>query len=216
MPQAHSEIEPRSFSEIVDLVVKELGNPDARGQVVSIIGRSFDWFRSVDPFFSRSGRTQLAANAREIADAIASLESKLEAATAPLRDFLFTPLLARATAKEPHLLLEARAKYGETALELLRRMRLDCVKILVDEAKENGRQRLRPGPEFNRAQRHCATLAYDLMSSFSKKRITGSIEGSFHRIAFLLFEALSGRAEIDLKRHCDFVRKRRRLVGSAA
>ncbi len=219
MPQVVSNtiLEPRNFSEIVDLVVDDLDNPDVRAEVVRAVEDSFAFFHRYDASFARAGKADMADDAKEIADSIAALEAKLTTASALLRDFLFTPLRARGMEIMPDELLAVKTTYREALLEPLRRMRLDCEKVLADEANEEEQQPLRPGPEMDRAQRHCAILAYDLMATFSGKPITGSAEGPYHCIASLLFEALTARAEVDLKRHCDFVRKTRpHLVRRAA
>jgi len=200
-------LEPRNLPEIIDLIVDELGNPDARPEVAQAIERSFDFFRRCDPWFARAGKAALADDAKGIADSIAALESKLAAASPLLDDFLFTPPGARSTVTEGNVLLAAKTTYKEAVLEPLRRMRLDCERILAIEARELLEQPLRSGPEIDRGQRHCATMAYDLMGVFSSRSITGSAEGHYHSIASLLFEALTGRAEVDLKRHCNFVIK---------
>ena len=208
-PQTTSDttLQPRNLPEIIDLIVDELGNPDARPEVAQAIERSFDFFRRCDSWFARAGKAALVDDAKGIADSIAAFESKLAAASPLLDDFLFTPPWARSTVTEGNVLLAAKTTCREAALELLRRMRRDCERIRTVEARELLEQPLRPGPEIDRGQRHCATLAYDLMGVFSSRSITGSAEGHYHSIASLLFEALTDRAEVDLKRHCDFVMK---------
>jgi hypothetical protein len=196
------------------LIVDELGNPDARPEVAQAIERSFDFFRRCDPWFARAGKAVLANDTKGIADSIAAFESKLAAASPLLDDFLFTPLWARRTVIQGDVLLAVRTTYREAALEPLRQMRLDCERIRADEAREQVEQPLRPGPEIDRAQRHCAILAYDLMGVHSERSITGSAEGHHCRIASLLFEALTGRIEADLKRHCTSVMKERRHLVS--
>ena len=99
IPQTTSDatLERRSLPEIIDLIVDELDNPDAHAGVALGIERSFGLFRRYDQWFARAGKAALADNAREIADSIAALESKLAAAVPLLDDFLFTPLWARGT-----------------------------------------------------------------------------------------------------------------------
>ena len=82
----------QNLPEIIDLIVDELGNPDARAEVAQVIERSFGFFRRYDTWFARAGKAALADNAKEIAGCIAALQSTLAAASAPLYDFLFTPL----------------------------------------------------------------------------------------------------------------------------
>ncbi len=215
IPQTTSDatLEPRSLPEIIDLIVDELDNPDARPEVALAIERSFDFFRRYDPWFTRRAKAALADNAQEIVDSIAALESKLAAALPLLDDFLFTPPRARSKAIPAADLLALQTTCREAALEPLRQMRRDCERILADEARERELQPRRHGPEVDRGQRYCAILAYDLMGVYSERPISGFAEGPFCRIAPLLFEALTGRIDADLKRHCTSVMKeRRRLV----
>jgi hypothetical protein len=86
----------RNLPDIIDLIVGELGNPDARAEAAQAIERSFGFFRRHDKWFARAGKAALADDAKEIARSIAALESTLAAASAPLHDFLFMPLRGRA------------------------------------------------------------------------------------------------------------------------
>ncbi len=201
-------LEPRSLPEIIDQIVDELGNPGARPEVAQAIERSFDFFRRYGPLFARAAKAALAANAKGITDSIAAFEAKLAAASPLLDDFLFTPPWARGKVISADVLLAMKTACRDAVLEPLRQMRQDCERILADEAREG-----RPGPEIDRAQRHCAILAYDLMGVHSKRPITGYADGHYCCTASLLFEALTGQAEVDFKRHCNFVMKDRpRLV----
>ena len=202
-------LQPRNPLQIVDLIVDELGNPDARAEVARVVEDSFVFFNRYNVSFARAGKATLAQNAKEITDSIAALESKLAAAPVLLQDFLFTPPWARGGVTAPDVLLSVRTAYRHAALEPLRQIRLDCERLLADEAREKEQQPLRRGPEIDRAQRHCATVAYDLMAKFSGRPITSSAEGPYYCIASLLFEALADQVEVDLKRHCDFVRRTR-------
>ncbi len=86
-------------------------------------------------------------------------------------------------------------------LQPWRLARLRYERILADAAAE----RLPSGPEFDRAQRHSALLAYMLMRRFSARPITRSVTGPFYSMASLLYEALVGRPDVDLHRHCNWV-----------
>jgi hypothetical protein len=202
---------PQNLPEIVDRILEELGNPNTPNihrDVSRAIKRAFGFFGRWDRWFARAGKATLADKAKEIAEHIAVLETKLRALPAPLRDFLFTPTWARG-AIMPDRIRSVRKTYMVEMLEPLRRMRLDCETFLTDAKKEMQQQPVHAGPEIDRVQRHCAELAHDLMQAFSKRRITGSVDGPYHCIASLLFEALSGRSDVNLKRHCDFVRNAR-------
>lgn len=65
----------------------------------------------------------------------------------------------------------------------------------------------------DRAKAVCAEGAYDLIVKFSKRRPSGTVDGRFRTIAGLLFQALSGQQNVDLKRACDSqIRRRRRQL----
>jgi len=200
-PERPSEarLEARNLSEIIDLIVDEIGNPDVREQVFRGINDSFKFFHCWDRWFARQGKADLLDKAKEIGNLIAALESKLEVLPAPLYNYLFTPPWARGSVM-PSSVLAIRTTFRGEALGPLRQMRLDCERFLADEKKAE--QHRTHGPEVNRAQRFCANLAYGLMTTFSAKRITNYGEGPYVRVASLLFEALAGRIEADLKRHC--------------
>lgn len=56
----------------------------------------------------------------------------------------------------------------------------------------------------------CAESAYKLIIKFSETSPSSTEDGPFRTIAGLLFEAITGEQEADLKRACDDVMRRRR------
>jgi hypothetical protein len=52
-------------------------------------------------------------------------------------------------------------------------------------------------PNYGNAQVDCAWVAYDLMWKFSKRKITGTEDGTFRTIASLLYKAVFGRPTDD-------------------
>jgi hypothetical protein len=198
------------INAVLDRIIGELGNSDARAEVDQSIERSFQILRLYDELSGRAGRQNLLTDARRIADAITILEDRLHAVIATLNTLenqLRTPeaLLVSygfhpgptVPAEELHALFEATYP----PLQSWRVARLRYERFLAEAAEE----RSRPGPEFDRGQRSCAHLAYLLMRKFSTRPITGYIDGPFNCITSLLYEALTGRPDVDLHRHCNWV-----------
>ena len=195
---------------VLERIMDELGNPGTRAEVARAIECSFQNFHLYDELTGREGRQNLITGARQIAAAITTLEDQLHAVITTLN-----ALENQLWTAEPWLV-----SYGFHPGGALRREELDGFinatypplqpwwvarrryeKFLADAAVE----RLPPGPEFDRAQRHCALLAYLLMRRFSARPITRSVTGPFYNIASLLYEALLGRVHVDLHRHCNWV-----------
>jgi hypothetical protein len=195
---------------VLDRVMDELGNPGARAEVAESIERSFEIFHFYDELSGRVGRQNLITSARQIAAAITTLEDRLHAviaALSALENQLRTaqPLLVsygfHPGPTVPREELDALIDATYPPLQPWRVARLRYERFLADAAVE----RFPPGPEFDRAQRHCALSAYRLMRRFSERPITKSVTGPFYNIAGLLYEALVGRPDVDLHRHCSWV-----------
>jgi hypothetical protein len=191
---------PRTRAESIDAIMEQLGRnePAIRVEVAAAIEDSFQFFHHHDGLFNREGQDAMVASARRIIAAVAGLQAQLEAAPELLRNFLFTAPLARID--PPQDLLAARDQHRQSIVASLQGVRLDCERLVAQT-------KARPGPEGDRAQLHCARLAQLLMKRFSARKISGSEKGPFRLIAGLLYEALTGREEVDLKRHCDAVMK---------
>jgi hypothetical protein len=195
---------------VLDRVMDELGNPGARAEVSESIERSFESFHLYDELSGRVGRQNLTISAHQLAAAITSLEYQLHAVIAALNalenqlrtaePFLVSYGFHR-TSTAPREELDALIDATYLPLQPWRLARLKYEKFLADAAAE----RLPSGPEFDRAQRHCALLAYLLMRRFSPRPITRSVTGPFYSTASLLYEALVGRLDVDLHRHCSWV-----------
>jgi hypothetical protein len=195
---------PRTRAESIDAILEQLGcDLSARPDIELAIENSFRNYRDLDPLFARMRTRARDDDARRLAWLITELENALRVTDPELVAYLLTPPQSRIiTAPVPDAAERAaeRSAYEEAVLRPLRQMRLDCER-LVGEAVEK-----QPGPEFDRAQRHCATSAYLLMQRFSRRAITGWLEGPFIQTAMLLYEALTGREEApNLWRHCHWV-----------
>jgi hypothetical protein len=188
---------------VLDRVMDELGNPGARAEVAESIERSFEIFHLYDELSGRVGRQNLITSARQIAAAITTLEDQLHAVIAAL-----SALENQLQTAQPSLVSYGFHRWPTVPREELDALidatylaRLRYERFLANAAVE----RLPPGPEFDRAQRHCALLAYLLMRRFSPRPITRSVTGPFYNMASLLYEALVGRPHVDLHRHCSWV-----------
>ena len=182
----------------LDEVIELLGcGPGVRNDIELGIKRSFDWFQRYDAEFARANRVALAASARAIAAHTKALLADLEAAPDPLRGFLYLPLEARRIVTRADVEAQpiAAQSYMDALLSALRTMQFDCEGFLAEAQPEP------PGPERNRAQRHCLRLAYILMRTFSDHPINGNRDGPLLRLGSLLYEELTGCDPIDLTHH---------------
>ena len=203
-------IEPR----ILDEIVRQLGAEAKRAELERAIDDSFWFHRSLDRMFARASMTAMIEDARQIADLIARLENKLaDSSRTLLYDYLLTPPWARTESAPPadDPWAERRA-YEKAMLGPLWQMRLDCERLLTQASEEKARNWDeafvgRSGPEFNRDQRRCATLGYALMKVFSDKEISSYDEGPYCCITTLLYEAMTGHDNVDLRQHCEVVIK---------
>jgi hypothetical protein len=89
----------------------------------------------------------------------------------------------------------------------LRRLRIECEELVRS-----------PGgfhPNKDVAKGNAAWCALQLMRDFSKNTPSGTAEGPFRAISSLIYEAMSGNREADLKRACDEVRRWERFGASS-
>jgi hypothetical protein len=182
----------------LDEVIELLGcGPRVRDELDRGIARSFDWFRQYDAAFARANRVAMVASARVIAAHTKTLLADLEAAPDALRSFLFLPLEARRIASSADIEARSIARQSFTCvlLSALRTIQSDCESLLAEVQPEP------PGPERDRAQRHCLRFAYILMKCFSVRPISGDRDGSLLRLGSLLYEELTGHDPVDLSRH---------------
>lgn len=199
---------------ILDEIVRQLGAEARRAELERAIDDSFWFHRSLDRMFARASMTAMIEDARQIADLIARLENKLaDSSRTLLYDYLLTPPWARTDSAFPadDPLAERRA-YEKALLGPLWQMRLDCERLLAQRSEEKARNWDeafvgRSGPEFDRDQRRCATLGYALMKVFSDREISSYDEGPYFRITSLLYEAMTGHDDVDLRQHCEAVIK---------
>jgi len=188
-------LEPRSWLEILDAIINELGvPPDARVEVAGIIDKSFG--RIGLGLITREGKTTLVQRAKKIVDVITAVERELATLPPPLY-YLLTPPAARVgTPLPPDDLLVARTKYQQTMLEPLRGVRFDCEKLISDQAQD----KQPAGEEMDYVQRYSALFAFNLVKQLAGKP-TGYAKGPYCQIASLVYEGLTGRRGVDLRQH---------------
>jgi hypothetical protein len=88
--------------------------------------------------------------------------------------------------------------------DLLKRLREVCARFIDPEFGYH--------PNFDYAKHDSAWFAFSLMEVMSDNKITGTKDGPFRAIAGLLYEAISGQQDADLKRACDTVLRENRNI----
>jgi hypothetical protein len=133
-----------------------------------------------------------------------SIEELLVTAPGPLRSFLENPLPTMTSdgkiwpINPPSLrdqIERANKDRAESFRAELKRMREVCSRAI-----NNG---LGYHPNYDPTKRFCAQFARGLMENLSRRTITGTKDSAFRAIASLLYEAVTGKRDADLKRACD-------------
>jgi hypothetical protein len=126
---------------------------------------------------------------------LAKVEALLRSAPGPLIWKIFYPETPVKTApREAELAIFKRAE-GFSAE--LKQMRQKCAHA--------GDTEFGVHPNYDNAKHASAWGAHGLMAELSNAKISGSQGGAFRVIAGLLYEAITGEQDVDLKRACDSV-----------
>jgi hypothetical protein len=83
------------------------------------------------------------------------------------------------------------------------RDQLEALRGVCDEARKMSDN----DPRIEYEKRDCAYLAFQSMNHYSTQEITGTSTGPFLSIASLLYEAVTGEQDANMKRACDAVLK---------
>jgi hypothetical protein len=171
-----------SLDEIVDEIVRELGDPlgkslilpenAVRDEVISFVGRLTAGARKG----SREQRMAEADHAQSIDGLLAQLESKLAHPLAP--------------------------RFNKQLLSAIGRMQEACQRQRLFRPKG--------GREIDHLKRYCARSTLFLMQKISRRPISGSAETSFPVVTALLHEAVTGERDANCKRACDWVLRHHR------
>jgi hypothetical protein len=191
--------------QIVEEIVDQL-RPWKGGEalVTETVQHDLKWLLFLAPLeATRSNRTLNRIHARKLYGALLSIEELLATAPGPLRSFLENPLPSMTSdgkiwpINPPSLrgqIERANKDRADSFRAELKRMGEVCCRAI-----NNG---LGYHPNYDPTKRLCAQFARGLMD-LSKRTITGTKDSTFRANASLLYEAVSGRGDADLKRACD-------------
>jgi hypothetical protein len=200
----------RGADEIVEEIVDHLRpwkNHKSGAVITAAVNHELGVLRKLVPMqarlFDRAGNR---THAKKLDRALSEVETLLASAPGALAFLLFYPLppmtltedgeLVQITQSIENIELVYRARAGSFSAEL-KRLREVCARG-VD-----------PGfathPNYDQAKHSCAWLALGLMRELSDGKITGTKDSAFRAVTSLLYEAVSGQPDVDLKRACDSV-----------
>jgi len=142
-------------------------------------------------------RKQNRDHAKKLDHALSKIEPLLVSAPGALGALLFSPPIPRPL-KLPFKSIEqieheCSARFNSFITEL-RRLRKICRRAIEGIGHH---------PNRNHAKSTCAHCAGCLTGELSERKITGTQDNAFRTITSLLYEAVSGQKDIDLKRVCD-------------
>ena len=151
-------------------------------------------------------RARNRAHAKKLDRALSEVERLLASAPGALAWFLFNPL-------PPLTLTEDRGSVEVTQstenLEFAYRARADSFVAELERLRDVCARAVDPGfashPNYHHAKHLCAWHALGLMRELSDRKITGTKDSAFRVVTGLLYEAVSGQPNADLKRACDSV-----------
>jgi len=193
----------RDHAEIVEEIMDNLRpwtRPEA--EVHAGIQRALEALHELNPLetnlFDRSAIKQ---SAKDFAAAIAEVENSLRR--------LHPTVAWRLFGSSPDLLFD---QIYERSVEEITRDHIDRIvhfhdelRRLCIECEELVRSPVGFHPNKDVAKRNAAWCALQLMRDFSKSTPNGTAEAPFRTISSLIYQALSGNREADLKRACDEV-----------
>jgi hypothetical protein len=192
--------------QIVEEIVDQL-RPWKGGEarVTESVQYDLKWLLFLAPLeATRSNRTLNRVHARKLYRALLSIEELLATAPGPIRSFLENPLPTMTSdgkiwhTNPPSLrdeIQHANKDRAESFRAELKRKREVCSRAI-----NNG---LGYHPNYDPTKRLCAQFARSLMENLSRRAITGTKDSAFRAITSLLYEAISGKRDADLKRACD-------------
>jgi hypothetical protein len=155
------------------------------------------------PDMQRSYRKEYRTHAKRLASALTEVETLLASARGQLAWSLFYPLELwigdGIGGYHPSLgdIERTREKRIDTFVAELRRFRGVCAQA-IDPGFDHH-------PNYDFLKYDCAKSAHGLMLAMSNRKITSTKDGAFRAIASLLYEAVSGKKDAELKRACDSV-----------
>jgi hypothetical protein len=176
--------------------------------VIAEVNRALDVLVNLAPLEAKLfDRTRNRIHAQQLDRALAEVEALLASAPGALASFLLNPLppltmtedgeLTRAMPPLIEDIKRAYRKREDSFTAELKRLRKVCARAIDPGFGSH--------PNYDHAKHLCAWFAHGLMRELSDRKITGTKEDAFRAIAGLLYEAISGQQNADLKRACDSV-----------
>jgi hypothetical protein len=171
----------------------------SREAIAKAVGEQLEFLRKMIPLQEKlMDRQRMRAHARELDKALSEVEKILIADPGGLNLHLFNPLpLSKSESESTEAILLAYQRRAEPFYAELKRLRQVCARAI------------NPGyglhPNYDQAKSNSAWIAHGLLLQLSHAKISGTKDASFRVISGLLYEAVSGVPNADLKRACDEV-----------
>jgi hypothetical protein len=157
-------------------------------------------------------RAPMKKHAKKLFQAVMKLELLLETAPGMMPALLFSDLkLSRDELPSKQAMKEGYLKRSEVFFNELYDLHLVCRLFIGGREGTHG--------NFDFAKSLSAWHAHGLMENYSVAKITGTEDARFRTVTSLLYEALSGHRDADLKRACDALlpkKKRKKRTGAEA
>jgi hypothetical protein len=153
-----------------------------------------------------SDRARNRAHAKKLDGALGEVETLLASAPGGLALFLFDPRPPLTLTEDGELLQVIPSIEN---IELTYRARADSFSAALKRLRKVCARAVDPGfgshPNYDHAKHLCAWVSLGLMRELSDGKITGTKDSAFRVLTGLLYEAVSGQPDADLKRACDTV-----------
>jgi hypothetical protein len=200
----------RGTDEIVEEIVDHLRPWKGHKSVAAItaaVNHELGVLLKLAPLAAKlSDRARNRAHAKKLDGALSEVETLLASAPGVLAWLLFDPLPPMTIAKDGQLLQDTQSIED---IKLAYRARADSFCAELKQLRKVCARAIDPGfgshPNYDQAKHLCAWHALGLMRELSDGKITGTKDSAFRVITGLLYEALSGQQDADLKRACDSV-----------
>jgi hypothetical protein len=194
----------RSLEEIVEEIMVVLGNGRdlilSEAETRKILHRDIPLKRAlvhVPELSLRDALDAIECEAKGVAESLGDLLSKMNDLSPA--SWLVRVLFGSGEHFEDD---EDAAEARKAFTQQLERMLAQCQReVQHAQQKRRGLPRLRQRPD--RVKNYCAGSAFNYMKILTRQPITGTAEGPYRVFTSLLYEGVTGKAELDLKRACD-------------
>ena len=199
----------RGADEIVEEIVDHLRPWKSHKSVAAItaaVNHELEVLLKLAPLQAKLfDRARNRAHAKKLDRALGEVEMLLASAPGALAWFLFDPLPPMTLTEDGELVVTQSLEN----IELAYRARADSFFAELKRLREVCAHAVDPGfaahPNYDHAKHLCAWHALGLMRELSDGKITGTKDSAFRAVTGLLYEAVSGQPDADLKRACDSV-----------